>query len=131
MIWTKNFSRKEFACPDKCGFDDISLDLVRMLQKIRDAAGQPVSISSGCRCKVHNKRVGGVANSSHLAGKAANIYVKGWSNNTLGALIRKLYNEGKLPLLCYTYKITGKTNTGVHIDIDRTKNRKNKFGTGY
>lgn len=128
---SKNFSRKEFTCQCGCGFDNVDLRLVKTLQVIRDAAQHPIVIMSGCRCSSHNKIVGGVANSSHLKGLAADFYVVGWNNTRLGNLIRSLYIDGLIPHMSYTYKIKGKTNTSIHLDIDKDKNRRNKFGTGY
>lgn len=125
---SKDFNRKEFACADGCGFNGISQALVDTVQTIRDTVGVPVVINSGCRCHKHNRAVGGVANSSHLDGLAADIYVKGWSNAKLGALIEQLHFEGKLPFLRYCYKIKGNTNTAVHVDVDGTKNRSRVFG---
>lgn len=121
---SKNFSRYEFECP--CcggGKGEISLKLVKVLQAIRDDADRPVSIISGYRCTKHNSspKVGGAAKSAHLGGYAADIYVKGMSNKKLGALIKDLYKRGKLPELQYCYLIKGKTNTGVHVDVDESK----------
>lgn len=130
---SKNFSRHEFACEDNCGFDSISPELVETLQVIRAAAGRSVVITSGCRCAAQNALDGGVANSSHRTGKAADFYVPGWKNKQLGDLVQKLDGEGKIPHMCYTYKIVGrkKTNTAVHLDVDKTKNRRSKYGPGY
>lgn len=72
-----NFQRKEFACKCGCGFDDINLDLVADLQKIRTGLGNQMIITSGCRCPAHNAREGGVWNSHHLEGNAADCYVVG------------------------------------------------------
>ena len=47
---------------------------VLVLQPLRDAIGRPVYINSGYRSKRLNARVGGVANSRHLQGKAADIH---------------------------------------------------------
>ena len=46
-----------------------------MLDKARDIAGVPFVITSGFRTEVENKAVGGVANSAHLKGMAADIAV--------------------------------------------------------
>ena len=125
---SKDFSRKEFRCPCGCGFDDIARALVDTVQVIRDAAGVPVIVNSGCRCKKHNAAVGGVSNSSHLSGLAADIYIKGWNNTKLGDLIKRLYSAGKLPFLRYCYKISGSTKTAVHVDADGLKRRSKIFG---
>ena len=47
---------------------------VLVLQPLRDAIGRPVYINSGYRSKRLNARVGGVLNSRHLQGKAADIH---------------------------------------------------------
>lgn len=46
------------------------------------------------------------------------------STAQLGAIIKALYRAGELPELQYCYLIKGKTNTGVHLDVDTTKKRK-------
>lgn len=70
---TKNFNRAEFACKCKNCQTKINPDLVNGLQAIRDAYGKPMVISSGHRCADYNKRIGGVANSQHILGNAADI----------------------------------------------------------
>ena len=73
---TKNFSRLEFTCRCGCGYDDINLDLVAALQKLRDLLGQSLHVTSGCRCKAHNAAVGGAVNSYHVKGWAADVSTK-------------------------------------------------------
>lgn len=42
-----HFKRSEFACKDKCGFDDIDLKVVEILENIRAHFGnRPVIITS-------------------------------------------------------------------------------------
>jgi len=75
-----NFARSEFACKGVgcCGgAAPVDMRLVALLQKIRDAVEQPISITSGFRCLMHNKEVGGVPNSYHTTGTAADIYCEG------------------------------------------------------
>ena len=47
---------------------------IRVLQPLRDTLGAPVYINSGYRSKRLNAKVGGVPNSRHLLGKAADIH---------------------------------------------------------
>ena len=47
---------------------------VLVLQPLRDTLGAPMYINSGYRSKRLNAKVGGVANSRHLLGKAADIH---------------------------------------------------------
>jgi len=73
---TAHFSRKEFVCPD-CGWMEPDEKLVAALEKLRMLAGVPIWITSGCRCAVWNRRVGGKPKSQHLVGKAADIVIQG------------------------------------------------------
>ena len=67
------FNRAEFACKCGCGFDDISPELVALLDQIRAHFDRPMTITSGCRCPQHNRQVGGAEHSQHLVGKAADV----------------------------------------------------------
>ena len=83
----KYFHSSEFAC--KCGnhgFDNegrpildsiIDKRLVDVLDAIRERIGQPIYINSGYRCPAHNEEVGGVPNSQHVVGTAADITYDG------------------------------------------------------
>lgn len=70
---SKNFKRKEFACKCGCGTDNISQELVDVVQDVRTWAKSPVVINSGLRCESHNRSVGGAPKSQHLYGTAADI----------------------------------------------------------
>jgi len=58
-----------------------------VLEPLRVAMGMPIRISSGYRCEALNKAVGGVYNSQHLKGQAADICIDG--DMTKG---RKIFN---------------------------------------
>jgi uncharacterized protein YcbK (DUF882 family) len=76
-MWnSKYFKRSEFACKCGCGFDTVDYALVCALDAIREHFGQPVTITSGCRCSTWNKAQGGVTGSQHVRGRAADIVVK-------------------------------------------------------
>lgn len=77
------FNREEFRCQCKgkyCnGFPvEPQEKTVRTVDEIRRRLGVPVTIvesgGSGVRCPVHNANVGGVANSNHLTGNAADLH---------------------------------------------------------
>ena len=53
------------------------LELAKLLQVIRDWHGQPMSIDSGFRSQAVNDAVGGVANSAHRHGLAADTVFQG------------------------------------------------------
>lgn len=68
------FEAKEFLCPcGHCNGGTINPRLLELLDRIRDWVKFPMKVTSGFRCPEHNKAVGGVANSYHLSGEAADI----------------------------------------------------------
>lgn len=48
-----------------------------VLQPLRDAMGEPIKIGSGYRCPQLNRAVGGVSNSQHVKGEAADLCIDG------------------------------------------------------
>ena len=73
---SKNFRLSEFR-PGEHSYDLIRLSpqLVNILEQIRTKAGdQPLHITSGYRPPAYNRKVGGVSNSTHIDGLAADIY---------------------------------------------------------
>lgn len=74
---SSHFAETEFACRC-CGLVRVNMRLVQMLEQLREHLGsRPVVITSGYRCEKHNYAVGGVKNSQHLLGNAADILVTG------------------------------------------------------
>ena len=74
-----HFTVKEFACHD--GSDTVLIDdkLVGLLENIRGKFGKPVRINSAYRTAKYNAKIGGVSNSYHVKGMAADIVVQGIS----------------------------------------------------
>lgn len=79
----KYFTREEFRCQCKgqyCNGFPAEPDetMVRTVDEIRRRLGVPVEIvtagGSGVRCPTHNANVGGVYNSEHLYGRAADLH---------------------------------------------------------
>ena len=54
---SKHFKREEFACKCGCGFDVVDVELLEVLEELRELCGQPITINSACRCKNHNQSV--------------------------------------------------------------------------
>jgi peptidoglycan hydrolase-like protein with peptidoglycan-binding domain len=81
--------------------------LIVKLEKLRHALGdRPIKINSAYRDPVHNRRVGGVSNSQHLYGKAADIIVSGVSPAAVAATARKV-----------GFTWVGLYNTFTHVDV--------------
>ena len=87
----KYFKKSEFAC--KCGRyhapycdgypHEIQPLLVQIAERARKHFGQPIDIVSGLRCDQHNADSGGVYNSQHKYGEAADVYVYNVSQKTV------------------------------------------------
>ena len=75
IIIAPHFNLSEFACPC-CKLVMLHPKLLAKLVELRDVLKKPVYITSGYRCFEYNRKVGGVANSYHLNGLAADIKVK-------------------------------------------------------
>lgn len=73
--FSDNFNSKEFECPE-CNKHKISIDLIEKLQKLREVFGKTITITSGYRSEEHNAKVGGVKNSQHVQGLAADLTAK-------------------------------------------------------
>ena len=74
---SEHFHRVEFACKCGCNFDTVDIELIKVLEKIRQHFNKPVHINSGCRCPSHNAKEGGSKNSQHLYGRAADFFIPG------------------------------------------------------
>jgi uncharacterized protein YcbK (DUF882 family) len=111
-----NFKVNEFACQDGSDPIFIAPELVKVLQKIRNHFGKPVTINSGFRTATHNKAVGGAAYSQHLYGTAADIVVSGVAPKKVAAYVETLMpNKGGIGI----YK------NFTHVDVREVKSRWN------
>lgn len=90
---SKHFRVREFASKDGADKVLIDDDLVKLLENIREAAGgKAVTINSGYRSPEHNAAVGGVSNSQHVKGTAADIVVAGTDPLTVGQIAEYYLN---------------------------------------
>jgi len=75
IIIAPHFNLSEFACPC-CKRVMLHPKLLVKLIGLRKIIERPIHITSGYRCSRYNQKVGGVANSYHCIGLAADIQVK-------------------------------------------------------
>lgn len=112
---SKHFRVREFASKD--GSDKVLIDddLVTLLENIREAAGgKSITINSGYRSPEHNAAVGGVSNSQHVKGTAADIVVDGTDPLTVGQIAEHFLNKkGGI----------GVYQTFTHVDTRTTRSR--------
>lgn len=90
-----------------------------VLQPLRDKLGKSIICTSGYRCKVLNKKIGGAENSQHTRGQAVDIVVIGLAPKNLYEFIK---NSG----IVYDQLILEQTKSAqwVHISYCSKLNRK-------
>ena len=110
----KYFNRSEFECQCGCGFDVVDYELGEVLDELREHYQSPVTINSGCRCKTHNKAIGGAASSTHILGKAADVVVHEVPSDDVYEYLSSKY--------AYKYGV-GKYTGRTHIDVRSAKAR--------
>jgi len=92
------------------------------LDKIRERYGRPITIKSGYRCPILNKLVGGVPNSAHQIGYAADIV--GYSNSKLFYLIKDMMSSGEIEVDQLIWEKGTKTSPAwVHVSFDESRKR--------
>lgn len=118
MFWDeiRYFKREEFRC--KCGGQYCSgfpaepqEAMVRIADQLRKNLGVPITVVSGLRCPTWNSIQGGVENSQHMYGEAADIYAAGCSQAQVEAELDRIGG------VRYHYPIDGSSN--VHFDIPK------------
>ena len=110
------FTRDEFKC--KCGGKycngypaEPDERMVIIANQLRKNLGVPITIVSGLRCRTWNAIRGGVSNSQHMYGEAADIYAEGVSQSRVEAELDKIGG------VRYHYAIVGSNN--VHFDVPK------------
>ena len=97
---TKNFSLEEFKCKDGSDIPNTALlnivELARNLEVLRTAINKPITINSGYRSPKYNAKIGGVKDSQHLRGTAADIRVSGMTPKEVALVIEGLIESGKM-----------------------------------
>lgn len=114
---SEHFSRSELACRCGCNRCVIKQELLSLLGKIRSLVESPIFINSGYRCPTHNKKVGGVPNSWHTQGVAADIRQTKYSNSVFHAKVLRAYREGILTELGGLGLYSGR----IHVDVHKSK----------
>lgn len=104
---SEHFTDAELACKH-CGINDCQQSLVDALEQFRALVGKPVLIDDAYRCSIHNAQVGGVSNSEHVQGIAADIRVEGMSGADMEAAALK----------CPLIAAIGRSDNPAYIHID-------------
>lgn len=109
----KYFKRSDpyIGCPcGKCGGFPVEPKekLMRLADRVREAAGKPMIPNSTVRCAAHNKAVGGVDTSRHKLGQAMDFHIPGMSAAQILAIVKA--DRGA----AYCYAID---SSNVHMDV--------------
>lgn len=101
----------------------IELLVVRLLDPIRDYVIEPIYINSGYRSKELNKAVGGVSDSQHRKGQAADIRIGNIRGHLLADLFWEISDHFDYDqLICY------KKQGFIHISyVSKIENRREVF----
>ncbi len=91
--------------------------ITNLLDPIRDIWGKPLIVNSGYRCTQLNNAVGGVSNSNHLKGEAADITTGSKQDNL------KLYEMVKASNLVFDELIDEKNGSWLHVALRKENNR--------
>ena len=101
--------------------DNIIALVSAILDPLRDKYGKPITITSGYRCKELNRAVGGVSNSQHMTGEAADITVKSKLGNRQ---LAKMIIEMGLP---FDQMIDECNYDWVHVSYKRVGNNRRQI----
>lgn len=104
---TKEFESKD-GQPSPYGETVVRRELIVRLNAIRAAFGKPIIVTSGYRSPEHNKHVGGVKNSTHVQGIAADIQPKDLNDlDALFEIVQKFNQKGGI----------GRYDDFIHVDV--------------
>jgi len=110
----KYFKHEEFDSLDEPSSGlKMSEEILHMLDAVRKEYGKPMKINSGYRTEARNKKIGGVKNSSHLRGLAADISCK--NSKDRFALVKLFLKVG--------FTRIGIASSFIHVDVDKTKSQ--------
>lgn len=106
--------------PDTQAVANLAVLCAMVLQPLREWWGQPIVIGSGYRCQRLNTAVGGVKNSQHMSGQAADLFLDGdvakglrWFN----------YIKDRLPYDQLLFERNAKGTRWLHVSYNAAGNR--------
>ena len=112
---SEHFQVKEFAQKDfRCDKVIVDTELIDVLEDIRAHFNKPIIVTSGYRTPEYNTKIGGVKNSQHTKGTAADIKVSSIPAKKVQNYLKKKYPD--------KYGIGSYLNF-THIDIRAEKAR--------
>lgn len=122
---SEHLKRTEVQCHCGCGFADMKPGMVHLFERIRALCCQikgrdvPIIVNSGCRCREHNKAIGGAKNSQHVRGNALDLRCPdGFTIDAFAGVCDTLNQTGAV--------IVYRKRNFIHVDDRGTKVRSEK-----
>lgn len=98
----KNGIKNEPSSDEKTAIvRNINLLVDNVLDPVRDMVNTPIIITSGYRCPQVNRLVGGVDNSQHMSGCAADFHVQGFTPSMMYEVFLYIFNTLEYDQLIY------------------------------
>lgn len=120
---SKYFDRDEFECKCGCGFAAVDVELLKVLNELREHFGRATSFNSACRCYRHNEKVQKVVNKNYVEGSSKSKHMQGIAVDVVVSNVSPdnvaKYLEEKYP---NKYGI-GRYKTFTHLDVRASKAR--------
>lgn len=101
---------------------NINLLVDNVLDPIRDRLCTPIIITSGYRCPKVNKLVGGVNNSQHMSGCAADFHVRSFNPLMMYEVFSDIYNTMEFDQLIFY-----RSKNIIHVSYVENGNRHEAF----
>lgn len=101
---------------------NINLLVDNVLDPLRDMVNTPIIITSGYRCPQVNRLVGGVDNSQHMSGCAADFHVMGFTPSMMLGVFFYIHNR-----LEYDQLIYYRSKNIIHVSYVQNCNRHEAF----
>ena len=101
---------------------NINLLVDNVLDPVRDKFGIPVIITSGYRCPQVNRLVGGVDNSQHMSGCAADFRVMGFTPQMMHQVFLYISNTLEFDQLIFY-----RSKNFIHVSYVENSNRHESF----
>ena len=101
---------------------NINLLVDNVLDPVRDMVNTPIMITSGYRCPQVNRLVGGVDNSQHMSGCAADFHVQGFAPSMMYQVFLYIFNTMEFDQLIYY-----RSKNIIHVSYVENSNRHEAF----
>lgn len=120
---TKNSIKNEPSLDERATVArNINLLVDNILDPVRDVVRTPIIITSGYRCPQVNRLVGGVDNSQHMSGCAADFHVQGFTSSMMHQVFLYIFNTLEFDQLIYY-----RSKNFIHVSYVENGNRHEAF----